>query len=61
MSDEDLFPDGNVTAMKNIEVDADFTIENDNAPQKLHQGRLDDLVRDLSLSKDKPELLASRI
>ncbi|XP_052834269.1 uncharacterized protein LOC128251480 [Octopus bimaculoides] len=59
MSDEDVFPEENTTAVEDTEVDADFTIENEDVPQKFSQGELNDLVRDLSLSKDKAELLAS--
>ena len=41
-------------------MDADFTIESEDKPKKLSQGKLNDLIKDLSLSKDKPELLAVR-
>lgn len=42
--------------------DPDYTLEGRNfEPKLLTQGQLNDLVRDLSLSKEKAELLASRL
>ncbi len=38
-----------------------FVLENENGQQKFSQGELNDLVRDLALSKDKAELLASHL
>ncbi|XP_066949408.1 uncharacterized protein [Macrobrachium rosenbergii] len=61
MCDEDVFLEENTTDGEETEVDADFAIENEDEPQKFSQGELNDLVRDLSLSKDKAELLASRL
>lgn len=41
--------------------DVDFRVEQDNSPKLMSQADLDDLVRDLNLSKDSAELLASRL
>lgn len=41
--------------------DAEFIPDNDKQPNIFTQGELNDLVRDLSLSKEKAELLASRL
>ncbi|GFQ75771.1 uncharacterized protein TNCT_327621 [Trichonephila clavata] len=41
--------------------DSDFEAEDLNEPHRLNQAELSDLVRDLDLSKQKAELLASRL
>lgn len=41
--------------------DTDYVADEDSAPEIFTQEELNDLVRDLSLSKDKAELLASRL
>ena len=41
--------------------DIDFTVEHDNSPKLLSQTDLDDLVRDLNLSKESAEILGSRL
>ncbi|XP_076043843.1 uncharacterized protein LOC143026937 [Oratosquilla oratoria] len=60
MSD-DVFLEEYTADEEETEVDEDFVTENEGEPQKFSQGELNDLVRDLSLSKDKAELLASRL
>ena len=41
--------------------DVDYTDEHDKSPKLMSQADLDDLVRDLNLSKESAELLASRL
>ena len=41
--------------------DVDYTDEQDKSPKLMSQADLDDLVRDLNLSKESAELLASRL
>ncbi|XP_066463509.1 uncharacterized protein [Eleutherodactylus coqui] len=41
--------------------DVEFTPDDDGKPKVFTQGELNDLIRDLSLSKEKAELLASRL
>ena len=59
MSEENVFCEENTTVVEDTEVDTDFTIEKEDVPQKCSQGELNDLIRNLSLPKDKTELLAS--
>lgn len=42
-------------------MDADFMLVNEDEPQQFSQGELNDLIRDLAPSKDKVELLTSRL
>jgi hypothetical protein len=41
--------------------DVEYTAEHENAPKLMSQADLDDLVRDLNLSKESAELLGSRL
>ncbi len=61
MSDKEVRLDETTTDAEETEVDEYLVLENENEQQKFSQGELNDLVRDLALSKSKAELLASRL
>ena len=56
-----FFPEENTTAVENTEVNPYFTTENLRRTTEIFSRRVNYLARDLSSSKDKAELLASRL
>lgn len=59
MSDKEVFCKETTSDVETTIVDAVLVVGNEDGPQKLSPEELNDLVRDLVLSKDKAELLAS--
>lgn len=58
--DEEECGEGAATDAEETGTDGQFVLDEDE-PQKFSQGEMHDLVRDLTLSKDTAELLASRL
>lgn len=59
--EEFLFSDGPVSSEESTNTEMEASFVDERRPLFINQDRLDDLVRDLSLSKEKAELLGSRL
>ncbi|GBN35087.1 Tau-tubulin kinase 1 [Araneus ventricosus] len=56
----EAFDSANISESESDEKDLDFTVKNE-VPEKFNQAELNDLVRDLGLTKENAELLGSRL
>ncbi|GBO16541.1 hypothetical protein AVEN_150121-1 [Araneus ventricosus] len=56
----EAFDSANISESESDEKDLDFTVKNE-VPEKFNQAELNDLVRDLGLTKENAELLCSRL
>jgi len=59
--DEDSVSSNSEEQQPSASRDADYLPSTDSSNHKITEGELNDLIRDLELPKNKPELLASRL